>query len=298
MDVETFGSVRRPAALHHLLLLLAVGGREMSTAAVETLGGERIDQLVSSVRTESWLAAVALILLAGSGASWMWLGHVRDVVLAPGVLVTGSGPVPVAAPVSGSLAEVFVRAGQDVTPGTALGVVADAHGVRRVVTSATSGRVLRTAAPGTALAAGGAVAVVDPATGPLRALLVVGHDRIASLTAGQAVAVGGAKGKVSAIDSYPTTGDRLRPLYGDALKADGRFVVTVDLDRPAWPGATLTPVVRGDHHRRRPPGGRAVPQWRAPCLRRRRRRRPSRARSAPSAARRWRTPTAGRPASA
>lgn len=214
----------------------------MSTTAVETLGGERIDQLVSSVRTKSWLAAVALILLAGSGAAWMWLGHVRDVVLAPGVLVTGSGPVPVAAPVSGSLAEVFVRAGQDVAPGTALGVVHDAQGARRVVTSATSGRVLRTAAPGTTLAAGGAVAVVDPATGPLRALLVVGHDRIASLAAGQAVAVGGAKGKVSAVDPYPATGDRLRPLYGDALKADGRFVVTVDLDRPAWPGATLTPV--------------------------------------------------------
>ncbi|WP_066375878.1 biotin/lipoyl-binding protein [Herbidospora mongoliensis] len=215
----------------------------MTTTAVETSGGERIDELVSTVRTKAWLAAVALILVAGCGAGWAWLGQVRDVVFASGVLVTGTGPVPVAAPVSGSLAEVFVTAGQEVTAGTPLAVLSDAQGARRVVTGTSSGRVIRTAAPGTALAAGAVVAVVDPGTGPLRAVLTVGPERIGSLTEGQTVAVTGAgTGKVSAVDAYPTSTDRLRPLYGDTLKADGRYLVTVDLDRPAWPGATLTPV--------------------------------------------------------
>ncbi|TKK89540.1 biotin/lipoyl-binding protein [Herbidospora galbida] len=215
----------------------------MTTTAVETSGGERIEQLVSTVRTKAWLAAVALVVVAGSGAGWAWLGQVRDVVLASGVLVTGSGPAPVAAPVAGSLAEVFVRAGQEVTPGTPLAVLADADGSRRVVTGTSAGRVIRTAVPGTALAAGAPVVVVDPATGPLKAVLLVGHDRIGALTAGQSVAVSGAGlGRVSAVDPYPASNDQLRPVYGDALKADGRYLVTVDLDRPAWPGATLTPV--------------------------------------------------------
>jgi hypothetical protein len=214
----------------------------MTTAAVETAGGERIDQLVSTVRTRAWLAAVALIVVAACGAGWAWFGQVRDVVVASGVLVAGSGPVPVAAPVSGSLAEIRVRAGQEVTPGTPLAVVADAKGIRHVVTGMTNGRVLRTAAPGTTLAAGGAVAVVDPAAGPLRALLVVGHDRVGALSAGQTVTVGAVRGRVSSVDPYPASGEALRPLFGETLRADGRYLVTVELDRPAWPGATLTPV--------------------------------------------------------
>lgn len=215
----------------------------MTTTAVETSGGERIEQLVSTVRTKAWLAAVALTLVAGGGAGWAWLGQVRDVVLASGVLVTGSGPAPVAAPVSGSLAEVFVQAGQEVAAGTPLAVLSDAQGVRRVVTGTSAGRVIRTAVPGAALAAGSAVVVVDPATGPLRAVLAVGPERVGSLAAGQTVAVAGAGlGTVAAVDPYPASDDRLRPLYGDALRAGGRYLVTVDLDRPAWPGATLTPV--------------------------------------------------------
>ncbi|WP_459805197.1 hypothetical protein [Herbidospora sp. RD11066] len=215
----------------------------MTTTAVETSGGERIEQLVSTVRTKAWLAAVALILVAGCGAGWAWFGQVRDVVFASGVLVTGSGPVPVAAPVAGSLAEVFVTAGQEVTPGTSLAVISDATGARRVVTAASAGRVIRTAVPGTALAAGAAVVVVDPAAGPLKAVLAVGPDRVGSLAAGQTVSVAGAgTGKVSAVDRYPVSNDQIRPLYGDTLDAEGRYLVTVDLDAPAWPGATLTPV--------------------------------------------------------
>ncbi|WP_214103998.1 biotin/lipoyl-binding protein [Acrocarpospora catenulata] len=218
----------------------------MTMPAVETPGGERIDQLVATVRTKAWLAALALLLVAACGASWALLGQVRDVVLATGVLVAGSGPVRVAAPVSGSLAEVLVRAGQEVTPGTPLAVLSDERGNRRVVTAAARGRVLRTAAPGATVAVGGTVAVVDPVTGPLRALLLVGQDRVGALTAGQPVTVGGTggtgQGRVRDVDPYPASGELLRPLFGEALRADGRYLVTVDLDRPAWPGATLTPV--------------------------------------------------------
>ncbi|WP_062349302.1 hypothetical protein [Herbidospora yilanensis] len=213
----------------------------MTTTAVETSGGERIDQLVSTVRTKAWLAAAALVLVAGCGAGWVWWGQVRDVVVARGVLVAGDGPVPVAAPVPGSLAEVLVRAGQEVTPATPLAVIHGGDGARRVVTGTASGRVLRTVAPGTTVGAGATVAVVDPAAGSLRALLVVGPERVGSLAGGQAVTVPGAgPGRVSAVDVYPVSGEQLRPLYGDALQPG--YLVTVDLDRPAWPGATLTPV--------------------------------------------------------
>ncbi|WP_062440948.1 HlyD family efflux transporter periplasmic adaptor subunit [Herbidospora daliensis] len=215
----------------------------MTATAVETSGGERIEQLVSTVRTKAWLAAVALVVVAGSGAGWAWLGQVRDVVLASGVLVAGGGPAPVAAPVAGSLAEVLVSAGQEVAPGTSLAVLAGADGTRRVVVAASAGRVIRTAVPGAALAAGAPVAVVDPAAGPLKAVLLVGPERVGALTAGQPVTVTGAgPGRVSAVGPYPVSTDQLRPVYGDALTADGRYLVTVDLDRPAWPGATLTPV--------------------------------------------------------
>ncbi|MEV8633950.1 hypothetical protein AB0395_20050 [Streptosporangium sp. NPDC051023] len=215
----------------------------MTVPAVETPGGERIDLLVSTVRTKAWLAAVALVLVVASGAGWAWLGQVRDVVVATGVLVAGDGPVPVAAPVSGSLAKVLVHAGQEVTPMTPLAVLSDDRGGRYVVTGTVSGRVLRTAAPGTTLAAGGTVAAVDPVAGPLRALLVVGGDRIGALTPGLPVTAGGAgQGRVSAVAPYPASGELLRPLFGDALRAEGRYLVTVDLGRPAWPGATLTPV--------------------------------------------------------
>ncbi|MET8145094.1 hypothetical protein ABZU32_32735 [Sphaerisporangium sp. NPDC005288] len=215
----------------------------MTMTAVEAPGGERIDQLVSTVRTKAWLAAVALILVAACAVGWAWFGQVRDVVAGTGVLVAGGGPVGVAAPVTGSLAEVLVRPGQEVTPVTPLAVIADARGRRHVVTGTASGRVLRTAVPGAALAAGGTVAAVDPAAGPLRALLTVGRDRVGSLAPGQPVAFGGGwQGRVSAVEPYPASGELLRPLYGDSLRAEGRYLVTVDFGRPAWPGATLTPV--------------------------------------------------------
>ncbi|SEH02060.1 hypothetical protein SAMN05444920_123116 [Nonomuraea solani] len=212
----------------------------MTTTAVEAPGGERIDELVSTVRTKAWLAAVALILVAGCAASWALLGQVRDVVTGTGVLVAGTGPVPVAAPVAGSVAKVLVRVGQEVTPATPLAVLADGRGREHVVTGTASGRVLRAAAPGTTLTAGGAVAAVDPVTGPLRALLLVDRDRIGALAPGQTVTLSGAnvRGRVSAVEPYPASEE----LFGEALKVDGRHLVTVDLDRPAWPGATLTPV--------------------------------------------------------
>jgi hypothetical protein len=216
----------------------------MTMTAVESPGGERIDELVSTVRTKAWLAAVALILVAACGASWAWLGQVNDVVTGAGVLVVGAGPVPVAAPVTGSVAEVLVRPGQEVSQGTPLAVLADERGRRQVVTATTSGRVLRAAAPGTPLSAGGAVATVDPAAGPLRALLLVGRDRLVELAPGQSVTFDGTgvRGRVSAVEPYPASEELLRPLYGDALQAEGRHLVTVELDGPAWPGATLTPV--------------------------------------------------------
>ncbi|MEV4356608.1 hypothetical protein [Nonomuraea sp. NPDC049625] len=216
----------------------------MTMTATEAPGGERIDELVSTVRAKAWLAAAALILVAGCAASWALLGQVRDVVAGTGVLVAGAGPVPVAAPVPGSVAEVLVRVGQEVTPATPLAVLADERGRRHVVTGTARGRVLRTAAPGAVLAAGGTVAAVDPAAGPLRALLMVGRDRIGALAPGQTVTFGGtgARGRVSAVEPYPASGELLRPLFGEALRADGRHLVTVDLDRQAWPGATLTPV--------------------------------------------------------
>jgi hypothetical protein len=215
----------------------------MTTTAVEAPGGERIDELVSTVRTKAWLAAVALILVAACGASWAWLGQVRDVVPGTGVLVAGDGPVPVAAPVSGSVAEVLVRVGQEVSQGTPLAVLADERGRRHVVTGTADGRVLRTAVAGTALAAGGAVAAVDPA-GPLRALLLVDRDRLGVLEPGQSVTLAGAggRGRVSAVQPYPASDEVLRPLFDQDLRVEGRHLVTVDLDRPAWPGATLTPV--------------------------------------------------------
>ncbi|MEW1847625.1 hypothetical protein AB0392_57530 [Nonomuraea angiospora] len=215
----------------------------MTMTATEAPGGERIDELVSTVRAKAWLAAAALILVAGCAASWAWLGQVRDVVTGTGVLVAGAGPVPVAAPVPGSVAEVLVRVGQEVTPATPLAVLADERGRRHVVTGTAKGRVLRTAAPGAVLAAGGTVAAVDPAAGPLRALLMVGRDRVGALAPGQTVTFGGTgvRGRVSAVEPYPASGELLRPLFGEALRADGRHLVTVDLDRPAWPGATLTP---------------------------------------------------------
>ncbi|MEV6981439.1 hypothetical protein AB0M95_09295 [Sphaerisporangium sp. NPDC051017] len=214
----------------------------MTMTAVEAPGGERIDELVFTVRTKAWLAAVALVVVAGCGMGWAWFGQVRDVVPGTGVLVAGGGPVPVAAPVSGSVAEVLVRAGQEVTAATPLAVVADARGGRHVVAATASGRVLRTAAPGAVLAAGGAVAAVDPAAGPLRAWLLVGRDGLGALVPGLPVTVGALRGRVSAVEPYPASAEELRPRFGDALRADGRHLVTVDLDRPAWPGATLTPV--------------------------------------------------------
>ncbi|GGK97791.1 hypothetical protein Sme01_61370 [Sphaerisporangium melleum] len=217
----------------------------MTMTAVEAPGAERIDELVATVRTKAWLAAVALILVAACAAGWAWFGQVRDVVVATGVLVAGGGPVPVAAPVSGSVAEVLVRPGQDVAPAAPLAVLADAKGRRQVVTAPAAGRVLRTAAPGATLAAGGAVAALGPGAGPLRAVLAVGRERAGALRPGQPVAFGPGgtvTGRVLAVDPYPASADLLRPAFGDALQAGGRHLVTVDLDRPAWPGATLTSV--------------------------------------------------------
>lgn len=192
-----------------------------------------------------YLAALLVILLAAAGlVGWSVLGSVPTSAHLTGIVVHGSGPVPVPAPSSGTVAELTVHPGDQVESGQTVATVATPGGKRLPVRSPKSGVVLGIAAgPGDAVSTGSPIVSLDPGTPALTGWLFlpadqgfpvgVGSPVTARLTSAQSLIT--TNGRVSAVGAYPVTLDEISRMLGGlpaelAVSGAGPYrLVTVSL---------------------------------------------------------------------
>ncbi|WP_202232589.1 HlyD family efflux transporter periplasmic adaptor subunit [Actinacidiphila reveromycinica] len=208
------------------------------------------------------LTALAVVLAAVAGlVSWAAIGTVQSTVRLEGVLVHGSGPRPVASPVTGTVLSVDVAPGDAVRSGQRVGQVAVAGGGTRAVLAPVDGSVLGiVSAPGTAVSPGTPVVSVDSGSGGLRAWMFLGSDRGFPVTEGAAVSAQlssdqsavSVSGEVGSVGRYPVTAAEVSRMLGGlsaslAVSGHGPYrLVTVDLHDALVAGAARIGLGSGD----------------------------------------------------
>ena len=211
-----------------------------------------LDILVPYAPSRAWAAVLALVLVAGAVVAWSWFARVNTQIRLTGVLVAGTGPTVVAAPVTGTVTRLLVTQGSAVTAGTTVADVLDSAGASVAVPAATAGTVASVlATPGQQLTAGAPLAAVDHTGGNLNAALFADPAAGLQLTDGQVASVavpgGTISGVVTQVGVYVAGPDELTGIFGTsavpgAPDAPFRLILVRLTGVRSFPGATLTPV--------------------------------------------------------
>ncbi|MFO7484345.1 NHLP bacteriocin system secretion protein [Oceanibaculum nanhaiense] len=87
--------------------------------ALERLSSpDQLDRLITVTRPRGWMALVMLCVIAGAAIAWGILGSIPTRVQGNGILIsTGGQVVNVQAPGSGTLSEIDIRVGEEVSAG-------------------------------------------------------------------------------------------------------------------------------------------------------------------------------------
>ncbi|MDI5973538.1 HlyD family efflux transporter periplasmic adaptor subunit [Streptomyces sp. SL13] len=211
-----------------------------------------LDSPVRLARPRAWavLAVVGAIIVGG--LVWSLNGELARSVTVPGVLTYPMGVSKVVSPSSGTVAKVFVSTGKTVSKGAPVLSVVDAHGVATTVEAPFSGPVVALlTGSGQYVTAGTAVMTVEQTDGPddpLVAVLFAPADKAALLAvddrvdldvaSAPAAAFGLMRGRVSAMERFPQTGQQVRDFVGGDELLATRLLgkgdpvrITVRLDR-------------------------------------------------------------------
>lgn len=226
----------------------AAAEAEERLASAARIAGERMALVPPGL-----LTALVVVLAALAGlVCWSVLGTVPSTVRLNGVLVHGSGPTPVAAPVAGTVLRVDVAPGDAVRAGQRVAEVATSGGDTRAVLAPAAGNVLGVvSAPGTAVSPGTPVVAVDRGTGGLTAWMFLDSDRGFPVAVGAKVTAQlssshsavSVRGKVGAVGRYPVTAAEVSRMLGGlpaalAVSGPGPFrLVTVALHDATVAGA-------------------------------------------------------------
>ncbi|HEY3906228.1 MAG TPA: hypothetical protein VGM14_20125 [Streptosporangiaceae bacterium] len=213
---------------------------------------ERLDILVPYAPSRAWAAVVALVLVAAATVSWAWFSRVDTQVRLSGVLVAGSGPTLVRAPVAGTVAEFQIAQGRPVAQGTVVARLLSGSGHAVGVDAAGAGTVLATlATPGEQLQVGAPVVAIDHPGAPLNVALFADPTTSLAIAVGQPVSVSGVSGTISGVVSsvsrYLAGPSALRAVFGTSEVSGApakpfRLIMVRLTGLRAFPGATLTPV--------------------------------------------------------
>jgi len=97
----------------------AGGSSPFRQSALDRLSSpEQLDQLVRVADAKGWVAAIGLLLFVSFAAAWGVLGSIPTQVQAPGILVIKGGRLMnVPSPASGMIADLRVRAGDQIVRG-------------------------------------------------------------------------------------------------------------------------------------------------------------------------------------
>ena len=211
-----------------------------------------LEILVPYAPSRAWAAVLALVLVAGAVVAWSWFARVNTQIRLSGVLVAGTGPAVVAAPVAGTVTQLLVTQGSAVTAGTTVADVLDSAGASVPVPAATAGTVSSVlATPGQQLTAGAPLIAVDHTGGDLNAALFADPTTGLRLIDGQVASVavpgGTVSGVVAQVGLYVSGPDELTSMFGTSAVPGAphgpfRLILVRLTGVRSFPGATLTPV--------------------------------------------------------
>jgi pyruvate/2-oxoglutarate dehydrogenase complex dihydrolipoamide acyltransferase (E2) component len=176
---------------------------------------EQLDTEVRLVRPAGWIALGAVVLVLVAFVVWCFVGTVTTTFPAAGVLATQYGTVNSITPDAGSISEVFVSAGEDVSEGDPVAEVSTQDGTVTVDAAASGTIVELLAYPSDAVEAGATVASIQPDDEDLRVYAFVPVDGTQPIKAGMPVQIsvttvpseeyGLLLGTVSRVGSHPVT---------------------------------------------------------------------------------------------
>ena len=176
---------------------------------------EQLDTEVRLVRPAGWIALGAVILVLIAFLVWCFVGTVTTTFPAAGVLATQYGTVNSVSPEDGSVSEVFVIQGEEVSEGDRVATVSTGNGSVSVEAAADGTIVELLAYPSDPVTAGATVASIQPADEDLRVYAFVPLDGTQPIKAGMPVQVsvttvpseeyGLLQGTVSRVGTHPVT---------------------------------------------------------------------------------------------
>ncbi|AZS37518.1 hypothetical protein CVS47_02155 [Microbacterium lemovicicum] len=176
---------------------------------------EQLDTEVRLVRPAGWIALGAVILVLAAFIAWCFVGTVTTTFPAAGVLATQYGTVNSVSPQDGSVSEVFVSAGEEVSQGDPIATVSTGSGSRTVDAEASGTVVELLAYPSDPVTAGATVATIQPADEDLRVYAFVPVDGTQPIKPGMPVQIsvttvpseeyGLLRGTVTRVGTHPVT---------------------------------------------------------------------------------------------
>lgn len=164
---------------------------------------------VAAISRRLWAGATLLALLLIVAGAWGWFGRWSQHLDATAIVVHGSGPVVVTAPVAGMVTHASAQVGDTVRAGSALATIT-AEGRTLTLRAGIAGMVLSLVSPGAPIAAGASIASLDPVTQQAHAFLLVSDTAaLARLSTGQRVTLsspsGVLTGRVATVRPVPTS---------------------------------------------------------------------------------------------
>jgi hypothetical protein len=186
-------------------------------AALDRLSSpEQLDQLIRITSPRSWLALAALIGLIVTVAGWSVSDTIPTDVVGRGILIRGGRILTVAAPSTGQVDMLLVQVGDTVEAGQTVARLRLDRDTTLDVISADPGRVVETSvAPGSSVAAGATLIMLEESAKPLEAVIYMPPEKGKNVQPGMDVQISPAnvsreeygfiRAKVRSVATFPST---------------------------------------------------------------------------------------------
>lgn len=191
-----------------------------SSSAVAT-----VDQAVVITRPRAWIGLAACLALLVGVVVWAAVARVGKTITTPGVVLVNGAVVAVESPVTGTIENLYVSAGDFVSTDQTIGTVRDQNGHVQDLLAATSGTVLNLPDfVGSRVHAGQDVGSLAQSSGPLQVRTFLSPSQSQEIKVGTRaiISVSGqptVRGRVSDIGNLPLTPGQAADAIGSTALA-------------------------------------------------------------------------------
>lgn len=210
---------------------------------------DQLDSPLVLADPRGWVAVFVVLITACFIGVWAFLGSIPNATTATGVLGYEGGVTTVQAPVSGTVAELAVHAGDLVPPHAGVARIRSANGTAVTVNSERGGRVIAAnSRPGSVVSPGDWLVQLETGyaeSAPLHADLLVDAATVPTIRVGQPVLItvpgvssrtyGLLRGRIASLGQFPVSPEQVRSILGSDASVTTNAVpptyVSVELEQ-------------------------------------------------------------------